>query len=110
MRWVATVFPGDLQSSAFRSGGSALLAFHNIPHALWWNPVYLEPLLRPDVPMERNARRLLAVALAAVQPAEGGLATDVLIQLVERRARERRRARRDVRDAARGRGRGGLSA
>jgi hypothetical protein len=82
MRWVATVFPADL-GSYFRSGGSAILAFLNDRHALWWNAVYLEPLLRHDVPMEKSARRLLAIALASGQPAEAGLATDVLIQIVD---------------------------
>jgi hypothetical protein len=82
MRWVVTVFPADL-CSYFRAGGSAILAYMSMRHALWWNAVYLEPLLRRDVPMVRAARRLLAVGLASGQTAEGGLATDVLIQVIE---------------------------
>jgi hypothetical protein len=82
MRWVATVFPASYEN-LFRAGGSAMLAWHNQRHALWWNPVYLEPLLRPDVAFEKNAQRLVAVALSTVQAAEGGLAADALIQIVD---------------------------
>src|SRR5438876_2180781 len=82
MRWVATVFPADLESY-FRVGGSAIICNLEWWQALWWNCVYLEPLLRPDVALERNARRLLAAALASKPPAEGGLATDVLIQAID---------------------------
>ena len=82
MRWVVTVFPADLENY-FRVGGSAIICNLEWSQALWWNCVYLEPLLRPDVALERNARRLLAAALASKPPAEGGLATDVLIQAID---------------------------
>jgi len=82
MRWVATVFPADLESY-FRSGGSAFICNLEWSQALWWNCVYLEPLLRPDVVLGPNARRMLAAALASAQAGEGGLATDVLIQAID---------------------------
>src|SRR5213593_1549370 len=82
MRWVVTVFPADLENY-FLVGGSAIICNLEWWQALWWNCVYLEPLLRPDVALGRNARRLLAAALASKPPAEGGLATDVLIQAID---------------------------
>jgi len=82
MRWVVTVFPADLENY-FRAGGSAIICNLEWSQALWWNCVYLEPLLRADVALERNARRLLAAALASKAAAEGGLATDILIQTID---------------------------
>jgi hypothetical protein len=82
MRWVVTVFPADLRNY-FAVGGAAILCNLEWSQALWWNCVYLEPLLRPDVALERNARRMLAAALASKSAAEGGLATDVLIQAID---------------------------
>jgi hypothetical protein len=50
--------------------------------ACWGNRVYLEPLLDPDTHPGRMARLLLLLGLAAKEPGERGLATDVLIAAI----------------------------
>jgi hypothetical protein len=50
--------------------------------AQWSNRNYLEPLLESDQPLRLNALRLLVLALAAKDPSENGLATDVLIAVI----------------------------
>ncbi len=50
--------------------------------ANWAHRIYLEPLLDPDLPLREMARLLLVLGLAAKEPGERGLATDVCIAAI----------------------------
>jgi hypothetical protein len=76
LRWIATVHPGDRESW---SVVGALRLARNLDwwSADWANRAFLEPFLDPVTTVGPHARTLLGIALAAKEPGERGLATDV---------------------------------
>jgi hypothetical protein len=80
-RWTATVWPLARESYF---AVSALELSDNIDwwEARWENKSLLEPLLDPGTPLKPMARLLLAISLAAKEPGESGLATDICIRAV----------------------------
>ncbi|MCE9555742.1 MAG: DUF6493 family protein [Planctomycetes bacterium] len=80
-RWLGTVWPQS-RESYFAWG--ALQIGNNLDwwEARWHNRCFLELLLDPDVPLGDMAVLMLVVALAAKEPGEHGLATDIAIQAI----------------------------
>lgn len=80
-RWCATVCP--LDRAGWCAAGALILADNlDWTEAQWANKVRLEPLLDPDMHLDRMARLMLVLGVAAKEPGETGLATDVLIAAV----------------------------
>jgi Family of unknown function (DUF6493) len=81
VRWVGTVWPANRE--VFYAKGAAELG-RNVDwwQAMWHVRCFLEPLLLPAEPIGEMGRLLLAVGLAAKEPGERALATDVLIRSV----------------------------
>jgi hypothetical protein len=84
VRWVGTVWPSNRE--AFYAKGAAELG-RNVD---WWQAMrhvrcFLEPLLLPNEPIKPMGCLLLSLGLAAKEPGEKSLATDVLICAVEER-------------------------
>jgi hypothetical protein len=82
VRWTATIWP--LARESFFAGALDTLAW-NIDwwEAAWQNKTLLEPLLDPGTPLRAMGLMLLATAIAAKEPAEYGLATDIAIRAIE---------------------------
>jgi hypothetical protein len=80
-RWTATVWPLARESYF---AVSALELADNIDwwEARWENKSLLEPLLDPGTPLKPMACLLLGMGLAAKEPGESGLATDVCIRAI----------------------------
>ncbi len=82
VRWAATVWPCAMEAF-FAAGMTELSRVLKEGGAHWQHRSYMEPLLDPDVPMLPMAVMLLAIGLAAKDPGEYGLATDVMIASIE---------------------------
>ncbi|MEM8733516.1 MAG: DUF6493 family protein [Planctomycetota bacterium] len=82
IRWLASMWP--LGRDLFFATGASNLYF-NIDwwDASWQNRCYLEPLLDSDTPLREPGRLALLCALAAKEPGEYGLATDIVIRAIE---------------------------
>jgi Family of unknown function (DUF6493) len=82
IRWTASVCP--LARDSFFAG-AIRCCFGNIDwcEANWQNRAYLEPLLDTGVPLRKIPLLFLTGMLAAKEPGEYGLATDVAIQAIE---------------------------
>ena len=81
VRWVGTVWPANRE--LFYAMGVKELA----PNVDWWQAkwhvrCYLEPMLLPAEAIGEMGQLLLALGLAAKEPGEHRLATDVLIRAV----------------------------
>ncbi len=81
-RWASLAWP--LGREAWAALGAVALA-HNLDWggAEWENRVYLEHLVAPDADLGPMAALLLALGLAAKEPGESGLATDIAIAAIE---------------------------
>jgi hypothetical protein len=84
VRWVGTVWPSNRE--VFYAKGAAELG-RNVDwwQAMWHVRCFLEPLLLPNEPIKQMGCLLLALGLAAKEPGEKSLATDVLINAVDQR-------------------------
>lgn len=82
VRWTATIWP--LARESFFAAAAADLA-DNLDwwEAQWQHKVYLEPLLDARTPLRHMGLLLLTVGLAAKEPGEYGLATDVAIRAID---------------------------
>ncbi len=82
VRWSATIWP--LARESLFAGALETLADNlDWPEAAWQNKTLLEPLLDSGTPLRYCGLLLLATALAAKEPGESGLATDVAIRAIE---------------------------
>lgn len=84
VRWVSTVWPANRE--LFYAKG-ALDLRRNVDwwEAMWHVRCFLEPMLLPSEQIHEIGRLLLALGLAAKDPGEHSLATDVLINAVGER-------------------------
>ena len=84
VRWVGTVWPSNRE--VFYAKGAAELG-RNVDwwQAMWHVRCFLEPLLLPNEPIKQMGCLLLSLGLAAKEPGEKSLATDVLINAMEQR-------------------------
>lgn len=84
VRWVGTVWPENRE--VFYAKGAAELG-RNVDwwQAMWHVRCFLEPLLLPSETIQPMGCLLLSLGLAAKEPGEKSLATDVLISAVEQR-------------------------
>jgi len=75
-RWIATIQPGYRE--VWAAIGSLLIG-RNLDwwSAEWGNRAFLEPFLDPWTELESHAIELIAIALAAKEAGESGLASDV---------------------------------
>ncbi|MGE0759400.1 MAG: DUF6493 family protein [Pirellulaceae bacterium] len=82
VRWTATIWPGA-RDSYF--AGSAMECFQNLDwsEARWQNRALLEPLLDPGTPLRDTGLWFLVGMLAAKEPGEAGLATDIAIRAIQ---------------------------
>jgi hypothetical protein len=78
LRWAATLWPA-WREPFFAEAVEALSRNLDGSEARWHDRAYLEPLVDPSTPMTPLARLTLAVALAAKQPDQHGLAVDALV-------------------------------
>lgn len=82
IRWTASAWPMARESFF----AAALVQFvENLDwsEARWYSKTLLEPLLDPATPLRDMGLMLLAIALAAKEPGEHGLATDAAIAAIE---------------------------
>ncbi|MBS0204847.1 MAG: hypothetical protein JSS49_18220 [Planctomycetes bacterium] len=70
------------QESACAQGATVLGRNLDWSEAEWHNRGYLTPLLDPDLPLKPMALLMLVLGLAAREPGESGLATDVAISAI----------------------------
>ncbi len=77
-----SICPISLES-AFARGVAAIANNLDWWEAQWHNRLCLEPLLDPDVPLRPMAILLIVLGLAAKEPGEHGLATDVAIAAID---------------------------
>jgi hypothetical protein len=82
VRWSATIWP-LARESLFASALETLADNLDWSDAAWQNKALLEPLLDSGTPLRRMGLLLLATALAAKEPGESGLATDIAIRAIE---------------------------
>jgi hypothetical protein len=82
VRWVATIWP-IARESFFAAGARAIAMTMDGPAVHRENPAYLEPLLDPDTPLKPMALLLVALGLAAREPAEHDVAVKVLTAAIE---------------------------
>jgi hypothetical protein len=82
VRWSATIWP---QAHEALFAGAAVEVANNLDwwEAEWRNRSYFEPLLDPGTPLRRMGLLLLCLGLAAKEPGEHGLATDVAIAAIQ---------------------------
>ena len=82
VRWTATIWP-QARESYFAA--SALDCFDNLDwgQAQWQNRNMLEPLIDSGTPLRYAGLFLLTGMLAAKEPGESGLATDIAIRSIE---------------------------
>jgi len=82
IHWLSTMWP--LGHESFFASGAARLG-ENLDwwEASWWNRCYLEPLLDTNVPLQPMGQLMLMCGLAAKEPGEHGLATDIAILSIE---------------------------
>jgi hypothetical protein len=81
VRWVGTVWPANRE--LFYAKGAAELG-RNVDwwQAMWHVRCFLEPLLLPTERIQQMGTLLLALGLAAKEPDEKSLATDVLVTAI----------------------------
>ena len=82
VRWTATIWP-QARESLFAAAAETIAANIDWEQAAWQNKSLLEPLLDCGTPLGPMALTLLATALAAKEPGEYGLATDIAIRAIE---------------------------
>lgn len=82
IRWLATLWP-QARESFFAAAAHQITINLDWWEAMWHNKALLEPLLEPGTPLRTMGLLLLAVALAAKEPGEQGLATDAAISAIE---------------------------
>lgn len=82
LRWQALVWPQH-REAWFGMGVQVFLNNLDWSEAEWGNRAFLEPLLHPDTHPGPMGVLLLALGLAAKEPGESGLATDVYATLVQ---------------------------
>ncbi len=82
VRWTATIWP-QARESLFAAAAETIAANIDWEQAAWQNKSLLEPLLDCGTPLRPMALTLLATALAAKEPGEYGLATDIAIRAIE---------------------------
>lgn len=82
IRWAATLWP-QARESYFFAGANALAWNLDWHEAEWENKEFLWPLHDPDTPLRQMGLLMLSVALAAKEPGEHGLATDIAIAAIE---------------------------
>jgi hypothetical protein len=82
VRWVGTVWPAKRE--LFYAKGAAEMG-RNVDwwQAMWHVRCFLEPLLLPTEPIQQMGTLLLSLGLAAKEPGERALATDVFIGAVQ---------------------------
>ncbi len=82
VRWTATIWP--LARESFFSA-SVVTCFSNLDwsEAEWQNRSMLEPLIQSRTPLRYAGLYLLTGMLAAKEPGESGLATDIVIRAIE---------------------------
>lgn len=82
VRWTATIWP-QARESFFAS--SADTCFNNLDwwEAEWQNRTMLEPLIDARTPLRYAGLHFLCGMLAAKEPGESGLATDIAIRAIE---------------------------
>lgn len=81
IRWLATLWPAAF-GSYFAAGAQCLGDNLDWHEAAWHNRCFMEPLLEPDTPLRDMGTLLLLCGLAAKEPGEHGLATDIAIQAI----------------------------
>lgn len=84
LRWAATLWPA-WREPFFAEAVEALSRNLDGSEARWHDRAYLEPLVDPSTPLTPLARLTLAVALAAKQPEQHGLAVDALVLAIRER-------------------------
>jgi hypothetical protein len=82
VRWTATIWP-LARESYFAAALDTIAGNLDWWEAAWQNKALLEPLLDPGTPLRTMGLMLLATALAAKEPGEYGLATDIAIRAIE---------------------------
>jgi hypothetical protein len=82
VRWTATIWP-LARESLFAASLETIAWNLDWSEAAWQNKALLEPLLDSGTPLRRMGLLLLATALAAKEPGEYGLATDIAIRAIE---------------------------
>jgi hypothetical protein len=82
IRWTASIWP--LARDAFLAGAAEEIVDNlDWGEARWQNKSLLEPLLDPGTPLRETGLLLLTAALAAKEPGEHGLATDIAIRAID---------------------------
>ncbi|MCA9060024.1 MAG: hypothetical protein KDA85_16065, partial [Planctomycetaceae bacterium] len=81
LRWAFTVWPAN-STPLLARGLFHLKKNIDWKSRLWTNRVYLERLLNPDEPLTEVAALLLVIGLAAKEPGEVAVATDVAIHAI----------------------------
>ncbi len=76
VKWLATLWPSNLETY-FTAGAACLGSNLDWWEAAWHNRCFLEPMLDSDIPMGAMGELLLMCGLAAKEPGEHGLATDI---------------------------------
>lgn len=82
VRWTATIWP-LARESLFAASLDHLADNIDWWEAAWQNKALLEPLLDSSTPLRTMGLYLLVTALAAKEPGEHGLATDIAIRAIE---------------------------
>ena len=81
LNWVESISPLDC-NAFFAAGGQCLVDNLDWWEAAWHNRCFLNPLLDPDTPLGDIGLFMLFCGLAAKEPGEHGLATDITIQAI----------------------------
>ena len=82
VRWTATIWPLG-RESYFTSSADRCFANIDWWEAQWQNRTMMEPLLDSGTPLRYAGSLFLAGMLAAKEPGESGLATDIAIRAIE---------------------------
>jgi hypothetical protein len=82
VRWSASIWP-QARESYFATAACEIARNLDWWEASWQNKSLLEPLLDPGTPLRDMGRLLLTIALAAKDPGEQGLATDIAIAAMD---------------------------
>jgi hypothetical protein len=82
VRWTATIWP-QARESLFAAALDTIAWNIDWWQAAWQNKTLLEPLLDCGTPLRTMGLMLLATALAAKEPGEYGLASDIAIRAIE---------------------------
>jgi hypothetical protein len=82
VRWTASIWP-QARESFFAAAAQEIADNLDWWEAQWQNKALLEPLLDAGTPLRTMGLLLLALALAAKEPGEAGLAIDAAIRAIE---------------------------